>query len=67
MTMKNVSGTLAELSIKFPDETGEIESNVDNSARSSTKKIKSNIHKQLFDIKPRKFKIQPGEQTDMEI
>jgi len=67
MTICNVSGTLAELSIKFPDETGEIESNVDNSSRSYTKKIKSNIHKQLFDVKPRKMKIQPGEQVDMEI
>jgi len=67
MTLKNVSGTLAELSIKFPDETGEIETNVDNSARSYTKKIKSNIHKQLFDVKPRKVKVQPGEQVDMEL
>jgi archaellum component FlaG (FlaF/FlaG flagellin family) len=67
MTVKNVGGTQAELSIKFPDETGEIEQGVDNSSRSYTKNIKSSIHKQLFDIKPRKMKIQPGAMSDIEI
>lgn len=54
-TIQNHGGTPAEFSIKFPDETGDIEATVDHSNRSTARKTKSNIHKQLFDIKPRKF------------
>jgi len=66
-TFKNHGGTPAELTIKFPDESGDIDNNIDSSARSQAKKMKINIHKQLFDVKPRKFKVDPGELVDIEI
>jgi len=66
-TIKNHGGTQAELSIKFPDETGDMENENNNSNRSHAKKNKVNLHKQIFDIKPRKFKVEPGEFIDIEI
>lgn len=66
-TLKNHGGTTSELSIKFPDETGDMENNHDNSSRALAKKNKVNLHKQIFDIKPRKFKVEPGEFIDIEI
>jgi len=29
--------------------------------------MKNNIHKQIFDIKPRNFKLEPGNMIDIEV